>query len=241
MISVNGCSHLPEIIYKDYKYEKLFFETHSFTFDVHLENFKDSIKISDLIRRLIYKNKTFDEYIVFAEDEFIGNIRKEYYPPMTDDGGTEYLYHSDLIEKYTIEYYNDSFVIIKYHTYFYYSGAAHGNYITRYLIIDLIEETILNIDDLILPIPDDMLKGIIEVEYETNYYLREEIWPPDTISFQHDTVSLLWNVYSIAPYSTGLIEIVIQDIIIESYFTEKGKALKKSMNRSYRNISGRRY
>ena len=103
---------------------------------------------------------------------------------------------------------------------------AHGNYWVQYFIVDLTDEKILGIDDLIYPISDKLLREIIKEEYEIDYYLRENIWPPDTISFQKDGIILLWNTYSITPYATGLIEINIKNNIIESYLTEKGVKLK---------------
>jgi len=231
VIFINSCRSAPEIIQKDYEYEKMVFENHRFTFKIHLENFNDSEKTSELIKKLIYQNNTFDEYILFTEKKFIGDIEEEDFPAMIDDDGTEYFYHSDLEESYSIEYYNDLFVIIKYFWWAYYSGAAHGNYWCQYFILDLTDEKILDIDDLIYPIPDKLLKEIIEEEYEIDYYLNEDIWPPDTISLQKDDIILLWNTYSIAPYSTGAIQININDKIIESYLTEKGMKLKKSMNK----------
>jgi hypothetical protein len=230
MIFINGCRPTPEIIQRDYKYEKMVFENHRFTFDIHLENLKNSKKVSQLIRKLIYQNNTFDEYILFMEKEFIGDIKKEDFPPMIDDDGTEHFYHSDLVENYSIEYYNDLFIIIKYNYWAYYSGAAHGNYWFKYFIVDLTDEKILDIDELIYPIPDKLLREIIEEKYEIDYYLDENIWPPNTISLQKDGIILLWNPYSITPYSTGLIEINIQDNIIESYLAEKGAKIKKLMN-----------
>jgi hypothetical protein len=222
---------MPEIIYKDYKNEIMLFETHRYLFEIHLENFGNSMNKSSLIENLVYQNKSFDEYIEFRKNEFIGDARKEYYPPMIDDDGKEYFYHSELIESYNIEYYNDLFVIIKYQNGFYNSGAAHGNYGTRYHIIDLTERRSLNINDLVFQIPDDLLKEFIEEKYEVNYYLDEKIWPPDTINFQNDSISLIWNTYSITPYSMGTIEIIIQDMTVESYFKEKGKNLKESMKK----------
>jgi hypothetical protein len=149
---------------------------------------------------------------------------------MIDDDGTEYFYHSDLIERYNIEHYNDLFIIIKYSHWAYYSGAAHGIYGFNYFIVDLTDEKILGIDELLYPIPDKLLKEIIEGKYEINDYLNENIWAPDTISFQKDSVILLWNIYSITPYALGHVEININDKIIEPYLTEKGRKIIKSMN-----------
>jgi len=114
--------------------------------------------------------------------------------------------------------------------YFFASGAAHGNYLIEYDIIDLSEEKILEIDDLINKISDDLLKEYINDQYEINNFLRKNIWPPDTINFNNRIVELIWNTYSITPYVSGIIKINLNQEIIESYLTEKGKELMKIIN-----------
>jgi len=219
----------PVIIHKDYEYDRMIPDNYSINFEFHLENINNSVKVSDLIRKLIYQDNTFDEYILSAENRFIENIREDYFPAITDNDETGYIYQSSLSERYNIEYYNDLFVIIKHNVGIYYGGAAHGNYTTNYFIVDLTDERILDISDLIYQIPDEILKKNIQEEYNIDYFLRDNIWPPDAISFQNDSVILLWNTYSITPYVYGLIEIKIKDTVIESYFTEKGVKLKTSM------------
>ncbi|MDR0320880.1 MAG: RsiV family protein [Treponema sp.] len=227
VIFVGACSNKLEVTGKDYVYEKMLFDTHRFTFEIHLENIGNSQKFSKLIEKLIYQDKNFDEYAAYTENEFIGNINKDFYPQMIDDDGTEYFYHSDLIKKFNIISYNNSFVIVKYSDYLYYAGAAHGIFQYIYYIIDIAEEKILKIDDLITPFPDDVLKEMIEEKYEIGYYFDEPIWSPDTINFNKDNIELLWNVYRIAPYVYGAITIEIPDAINKSYLTEKGKQLKR--------------
>ena len=226
MIFFIGCSNTAKITHKDYKYEKMVLGTHRVTFDIHLENIDSSGKTYNLINSLIYENKNFDEYIEYRERNFTENINEAYYPPMDEDG-TEYVYLSELIEKYSIIFNNDTYIIFQYDSYAYISGGAHGNSLTRYFIIDVSEQRILNVDDLINPIPDDLLKKTIESNYDINYYFRDNIWPPDTINFSNENIELLWNTYTLMPYSYGIIRVEIKDEIIEQYLTDKGKALKK--------------
>jgi hypothetical protein len=65
MVIFIGCSNTPKIVREEYTYEKMFFGTHRFTFDIHLENIGNSGKVYDLINNLIYNNKNFDEYIKY--------------------------------------------------------------------------------------------------------------------------------------------------------------------------------
>ena len=74
IIFINGCRSSPEIIEKDYEYKKMVFENHRFIFHIHLENFNNPIKVSNLLKKLIYQNNAFDEYIIFMEKKFIGDI-----------------------------------------------------------------------------------------------------------------------------------------------------------------------
>ena len=148
----------------------------------------------------------------------------------------EYPYHSELIESYNIIYYNDEFILIKHTKYFYYTMAAHGNYWEEYFVIDINEEKILNMYDLVTQIPEDLLKENIELNYDIDYFLRENMWPPDTINFQKDGIELLWNTYSITPYVVGVIDIKIEYEIGESFLTKKGKMIKDMMENSFQNL-----
>jgi hypothetical protein len=56
----------------------------------------------------------------------------------------------------------------------------------------------------------------------------ESLWPPDTVSFTASGILLYWNVYSIAPYSAGPIEIIAPYDAIDDYLTAHGKSLKAS-------------
>lgn len=214
------------IISRDYNYEKLLFNTHNFEFKMHLENINGFEKASNLVTKLIYEDKKFDDYAQYMEDEFTKYSREEDYPPITLDDGTQYFYRSALNIDYSIEYIGDSFAIIKYSEYFYYSGTAHGYYRIFYHTIDINEGRLLEISDLINPVPDALLKQLIESEYDIAYYLREEIWKPDSINFNSENTELIWNIYQITAYADGIIIIEIPDDIIMQYLTERGKALK---------------
>jgi hypothetical protein len=223
-----GCGQTPEIISKDYKNENLLFGTHLFSFDIHLENVKNFNKASNLIERLIYQNKNFDEYAAHIENEFTGKAGGEDYPPITEDGA-EYFYDSEIIMRYKIEYYNDSFVIVLYESYIFHSNGAHGNSETRYFIIDIKEEKILGLYEILNQIPEDVLSRLVKEKYEISFYLREEFWPPDTININNDNIELIWNTYTITPYVYGTIHIEIPKKTARPYLTKKGRALITSI------------
>ena len=226
MAFFTGCNDAPGIIQREYKNEKTASENHRFTFDMYLETIGNSGKSHDLIQKLIYGDRNFDEYIEYRENDFIETEAD--YPLMADKDGTEYMYESELMEKYSIVFNNDAYILFEYNTYAYSSWAAHGNSLAGYFFIDIGEERLLTIDDLMHPIPDDILKSSIESEYDINDYFRETIWPPDAVNFCNKNIELLWNTYTLAPHAYGTLCIEIQDDISEQYLTDKGKALKKA-------------
>jgi len=211
-----------QITAKDYIYEKIFFGTHNIEFEIHLENSGSS---AELIEKLIYKNRNMDEYAAYLEERFTEQYSADDYPLLMNDDGTQYIYHSSLIENYSIEFCDGKFIIIYYNTWYYRSGAAHGNYLFEYYIIDAAERKLLEINELITPIPDSVLKEIIADKYETELFLRDNIWPPDSISVKPEGVELLWNVYTITPYAAGHVSIEIPCSAADLYLTEKGKLI----------------
>jgi len=218
-----GCRNNDDIISKHYQNERRLRGTFTAEFDIRLENVGYSKKKAKLVERLIYQGKNFDEYFTFAEDEFIKTINVNDFLPIIGDDGNEYYNQSYFNESYNILHYNNSYIIIEYNKYYVFSSAAHGNIWTEYFIIDIAHERLLGINDIATPLPDDFLDEMIKENYSVNYFLRDNIWPPDTINISHDSVELIWNVYTITPYSDGIISIALQN---DLFLTKKGKAIK---------------
>ena len=210
-----------EIIRKDYNNEKLGGEFH-----LYLENVGNSDKIYNLINKLIYGGKNFDEYIEYTENEFIKNYGNNGMLLTVWGGGLE------MVETNSIICNNDTYIIFEYH-FNVYTGGAHNLYGNNYIIIDLKEEKTLGIDELISPIPDDILDKIIKstLEYDMDggyfSYFRDNIWPPDAINFCNENIELLWNPYTLSSFAVGQIFIEVQDKITEKYLTDKGKKLRE--------------
>ena len=201
------------------------FENHRLRVELYFENIINSKEISKIIDNLIYNGKDFEGYKQYIEDDFISNFISGYYPKIINEDGTEYIYHTEFIKNHSITFHNNKYIIFMNNLYFYVGGAAHGNYLIEYNILDLSDKKILRIDDLLNQISDDLLKEYIYEQYEINNFLRNNIWPPDTINFNNSIVELIWNAYSITPYVFGIIQININQEIIESYLTKKGKEL----------------
>ncbi|MCL2441335.1 MAG: hypothetical protein FWD14_06310 [Treponema sp.] len=224
-IVFSGCAKKEEIVYKHFQYEKTFFDTYRIEMDIYLENIGNSRKAAKLVRQLIYQNKNFEEFIAYKENDFISNnyigeIKSDIYPPRRNQTGLEYRYNSHLIESYNILFNDSSYIIIEFNSFYYYAYSPHGYFSTRYFIIDIMEERILDLADIISPIPDDILRIITE-EHAINNYLRDGIWPPDSINIGHN-VEFIWNIFTITPYFYATIHVEIPDEIGSLYLTEKG-------------------
>jgi hypothetical protein len=219
----SACGKKNEIISRHYQNERILNGTFSAEFDIRLENVGYSQKTAKLIERLIFQNKNFDEYTAYTEDKFIETINDNDLLPITGEDGNEYYNQSFFHESYNILHHNNSYIIIEYNKYSVFSSAAHGNLWTEFFIIDLAQERTLGINDIAVPLSDDYLKKIILDNYDINVFLREQIWPPDTININHDNIELIWNIYTITPYSDGIISIALQN---DSFLTKKGKSIK---------------
>jgi hypothetical protein len=235
IIIINGCIRTPEIVHMDYNYTKMlhYKGNHKYEFDISLENLKYSIEKSNLIKALIYDNKNLDEYADHIEKGTFAHAREGLSPKILSIDEVEYYTESILKMKYTIEYYDDLFIIIKYIYYYSFSEMSYGYNTIYYYIIDLTEKRTLNINDLLNKIPDDILIEIIETNYDiTEGHLRRNAFPPDTVNFCNDNIELIWNINQIAPNVYGTITIEIHDEIIEPYLTEKGKKIKMVVDKS---------
>ena len=236
IIFLFSCSNdKPEIVSKQYIYDKTFVDNYLVDFEIYLETIVNSNKISKLIERLIYQNKNLDDYVLYIEDRFIGDSKSGNNLFGISSDGTEYYYQSYLYEDYHITYFDNSYVIFCFDTYYYYSGTAHGNFWTDFYFIDIIQEKLLDIDELITPLPDSLLMELIISEYDIEDYnlLRTNIWQPDAVNITNFGVELIWNIYTILPYSFGTIWIELSEEISMLYLTAKGKEIFSRIKNLY--------
>jgi len=225
-----SCSSTAEIIQKDFQYDKIFNDIHRVEFVFHLENLKNSGKTAKLIKKLIYNDMNFDEYIVHRENIFNDIFKYNFKWNFGDEYEEPYIFRSSLMQNFNIEFFDDSFVIIKYEEYYYYAGAAHGVFWFDYFIIDIAQKERLEFEDLINPVPDNILLENIKNKNIIDTIYRENIWPPDAINIKQGGVfELIWNIYSITPYAVGPVFIEIPADINEQYLTEKGKLIKAQL------------
>ena len=212
----------PEIIRKDYKYEKSNWE-----FVFHLENIGNSDKISNLVNKLIYNSRNFDEYVSNMEKSVLEN---------SDDMNLD-TRGSYLSANYTIIYADEKYIVISYRYEEFYGSAPHPNHGGDYFFIDISEERLLLINDLIKPIPEKTLLDLIkktygeDVDIDIDDFLRDTIWPPDLIKISGENTALIWNTYTLLPHVFGPVEVTKEgtNYDISQHLTDKGKEIMKRL------------
>ena len=222
LVGCNKKAQQPDIIRKDYKYQKANWE-----FNFHLENIGNSDKISNLVNKLIYDSRDFDEYVSKMEH----SVLKDSSDPDVDNTRGSYL-----SAKYSIIYADEKYVVISYFYEEYYGYAAHPNHKQNCFFIDIPEERLLLINDLINPIPEKTLLDLIIKSYENDggldadNIMRDTIWPPDLITVgyeNHSLIYLVWNTYTLLPHAYGPVEVTGSEI--SQHLTDKGKEIMKRL------------
>jgi hypothetical protein len=212
----------------DYGYEKMVFDNYHFEFEFHLSALEGDKKIEGIIKNLIYDGNSPKAYVPYKERAVLEGLGKDNSPPLFEEEGG-YINQGEYIERVEIKNYGDSFVTLRREEYVYYSGQAHGIPRIQYYVVDLNEEKIVPLNGLALAIPDEILQAHIAPKFNIYLYDRESIWPPDSISLEKEGALLCWNVYSIAPYSEGPIEITIPYGIASAYLTEKAILIRDAL------------
>lgn len=103
-----------------------------------------------------------------------------------------------------------------------YRGGAHGTYATTYLNFDAANGRLMRLNDVFKP---DYQKGLNELllkklmqqtgcatleELEDKAYLQDtDMYPSNDFRLGKDSIYFLYNIYEIAPYSTGITEIAL--------------------------------
>jgi len=202
-----------EIDRKVYEYEK---DKWNFTFQ--LENIGNASRISYIVKNLVYNGLGFDEYV--------SSIEKDIFEAM-DEYELANPRDSYLSEKYTIKYVGRKYIVVSFFHEEHDGYAPHPNYWYNYFIIDLAEERVLAIDEILDPIPDDILLGFIYKQYEEEVDIyKDTLWPPNLISLDGENTALIWNTYSLLPHAYG--PVMVSDYqTITQYLTPLGKQIIK--------------
>jgi hypothetical protein len=231
----SGCWNNESIIRKLYQYEKSFSESIMIYFNLQFDNISYSKRTAKLIEKLVYQGKNFNEYISYTEEKLKEVINSGDFLSLAGASAEDENNQLYYCEKINILRNFDSFLVIEHKKHLIFSSVPRGILWAEYHIIDLAGERILDVNEIAAPLSEDFLKDIIKENYNVNIFLRDEIWPPDSINISQNSVELTWNVNSITPLSDGLIKVVLQNDLL---LTKKGKAIKTKICSNDSNYAG---
>lgn len=116
-----------------------------------------------------------------------------------------------------------------------YAGGAHGSHTVLYYNIDLNDAELLTEDDLFKSGYEEKLKAYITEELQKKYGDRindvlfeiDEIQSNNNFYFDKQGITYVYNEYEIAPYSEGIIEVLIPMSKIEGLLKSEYKPKEK--------------
>lgn len=130
---------------------------------------------------------------------------------------------------YTIDvYYNDKDFLVMIDGFYEYMGGAHGMSGYGFKIYDLQSGYLWTIDDVFISSKKDALTDVIkqkliDMELEEELFSLDEVTVTDNIGFDGSGIYFVYNVYEIAPYVTGPIELEFSFKELSDFLTPKFK------------------
>ncbi len=109
----------------------------------------------------------------------------------------------------------------------YYTGGAHGEYYKDFVHYSIVLGRAFTLNDIINPLKEkDIVKIIrkylvdamrLDSEEELNNILLEEVFIPEAFCFTKTELIFVYNIYHIAPYVFGIIEVAVPYTELSSY------------------------
>lgn len=139
--------------------------------------------------------------------------------PQRETLGAWYSYYSN-IEAYPLK--NNPEILVYQIDISSYTGGAHGIYNTYFLNFNIQTGRIIRLNDLFIPHYQKELNELLvsrlmknigvsgRTELEEKAYLQDtEMYPTENFRMMRDSIVFFYNVYEIAPYSSGITEITL--------------------------------
>ena len=214
--------------------------TVSFTYPVKFKDAKSLERLQQIFKGTFFGDMEYDSMTPQeAMDQYLSNyieryksLSNFYYEDLARLGenmpswywyymntNNKILFQNDSILSYAVEYSD-------------YEGGAHGSYNIVYTNIDLNELVTLSEEDLFIPdyfnrLTDRIVKSLMK-QYEaespdslltSGFFTIEDIVPNNNFWLSNDGIHYSYNQYEIAPYSMGVIDVVVpfselEDIIL---------------------------
>ncbi|WP_148257819.1 RsiV family protein [Leadbettera azotonutricia] len=165
----------------------------------------------------------------------VPSIEEDAEPPQ----GPKYLEYS---ENYEVTISTPSLVVFNWHR-DYYSGGAHGMQEKTWYVIDKKANETIRRSDVFKPGSEGQLQELIESalrkrdkleSYEalsSGVYFEDTVEITDNYFFSRTGVGFHWDPYEIAPYSEGIIEIILPYGDLRSLLNQKGLALAEEVQK----------
>lgn len=104
-------------------------------------------------------------------------------------------------------------------------GAAHGDYSTDYINYSAIDNRVLSLSDLFVAGYEDDLLELVRQKIKDNEVMLnvtpDEITLPENFRIRNNGISLIYPIYSIAPYSEGEVKIDLSVYDLEGLLTPR--------------------
>ncbi|MDR1866758.1 MAG: RsiV family protein [Treponema sp.] len=152
------------------------------------------------------RKKNYEESAVFYDDDFSDSANWNY--------------------SQTIEASNFPKIIQIKNSFSEYTGGAHENYGVQHVVINKQNAKQLLITDIIND--SNTMKKLITTALVSNKNITlfsTDIEIPHNFLFTNDGIKFQWNPYDIAPYSQGIVEIVIPYTAIQKILTTQGRTI----------------
>lgn len=220
-----------------------------FTYPTKFGDAEQLKRLQQIFTGTFFNDRSYDEMLPKdAVDEYVNKYTSNYQELSNDFyKSMELMEDKDQMpmwfwyERYlsnTVLFENDSLVsyMVESSTY---EGGAHGSYSRVYTNIDLNELVVLTEEDLFVPnyfkplrdkIIDALMKenSVTEPDSLLNkgFFTLEDIVPNNNFQLNDEGIHYVYNQYEIAPYSMGVIEVLIpyselEDILIPDGFINK--------------------
>lgn len=179
-------------------------------------------KINSAIQHVIGKSLSFKEKsttVLATLEEQINNFNKEYENFKKDFPDTPVVWEAQIDGE--IVYQSEEIITVAL-TIYTNTGGAHGISTISLLNFNPNNGDVISTDDLFSDYTSfqKIAQSEIKKEVESNkekYFDSENLILPENIGFTEEGILLLYNVYEIAPYASGITEIIIPFEKIDDY------------------------
>ncbi|GHT67506.1 hypothetical protein FACS1894110_13120 [Spirochaetia bacterium] len=187
-----------------------------------------------LFRALFYDGMDPQDYA----DKFIADMEKEFRQGKEEfernpDWGIS-VFSRVYEEAFEADLYTAQLVVIR-RDWYEYTGGAHGNFLIDYFVIDPAVAKRLTLDDilktearpLVLARIEEALRNMRELKdgepLTKGGFFEETVNIPDNFFLSPEGLGFLWNIYEIAPYAYGPIEVILPYEKVMGCLTPKGR------------------